>query len=111
MLDHPVDVRSELGRGSVFAVEVPMGSQAHTLPCGEFARLAANDALAGAFAIVIENQDSVLEGMRVLLQGWGCTVLAAADGRTATLEQARLGRTPDVIIADYHLDDGLPASP
>ena len=46
------------------------------------------------------------EGMRELLQGWGCTVLAAADGRTATLEQARLGRTPDIIIADYHLDDG-----
>jgi CheY-like chemotaxis protein len=91
----------------VFTVEVPVGSLARALPGDDIARLAPNDTLAGVFAVVIENQDSILEGMRELLHGWGCAVLTAADGRTAILEQARFGRVADIVIADYHLDDGL----
>jgi signal transduction histidine kinase/CheY-like chemotaxis protein len=107
VLGHPIDMRSQLGKGSVFTVEAPVGSLACALPGGDIARLDPNDTFAGAFAVVIENQDSILEGMRELLQGWGCGVLTAADGRTATLELARVGRVPDIVIADYHLDDGL----
>jgi CheY-like chemotaxis protein len=40
--------------------------------------------------------------MRILLQKWGCEV-TTASGMAAAL--AGLGAIPDVVIADYHLDD------
>ncbi|MEP5781166.1 MAG: response regulator, partial [Hyphomicrobiales bacterium] len=48
----------------------------------------------------------ILKGMEAMLTGWGCHVLTAA-----TLEEVidlidKQGRTPDGIIADYHLDSG-----
>ncbi|HYN38007.1 MAG TPA: response regulator, partial [Rhodospirillales bacterium] len=100
-------VRSQPGRGSVFSIEVPAGSLAHALPRREFPAPLPNDSLASALVVVVENQVDILAGMRELLEGWGCRVLTAGDGRTATLELARLGRAPDIVVADYHLDDGL----
>lgn len=107
VLEHPVSVRSQPGRGSVFAIEVPLGALANALPRRDFAAPLPNDSLASALVVVIENQEDILAGMRELLEGWGCRVLTATDGRTATLGLARLGRAPDILVADYHLDDGL----
>jgi CheY-like chemotaxis protein len=44
--------------------------------------------------------------MRMLLEGWGCTVITAADDTHAVKELKRTGKTPDALIADYHLDRG-----
>jgi len=46
----------------------------------------------------------VLEGMGTLLRGWGCEVICAAssDGALEAIAQSR--QTPDIILADYHLD-------
>ncbi len=43
-------------------------------------------------------------GWRCSLQGWGCSVATALSASDA-LDRAQAMR-PDVIIADYHLDDG-----
>jgi two-component system, sensor histidine kinase len=107
VLDHPVRVRSKLGKGSVFCVDVPVGSLPQGLPRRRAARSASTDALSQAFAVVIEDQDTVLEGMHALLTGWGCRVLSAVDGRKALLGLTRGTRVPNIVIADYHLDGGL----
>jgi CheY-like chemotaxis protein len=41
--------------------------------------------------------------MQRLLQGWGCTVSAAADGDAA--QRAHADRPADVWLFDYHLDN------
>jgi CheY-like chemotaxis protein len=48
----------------------------------------------------------VLDGMKTLLGGWGCHVLAARDltGALATIRAAQ--QRPDVLLVDYHLDEG-----
>ncbi|MBK8211413.1 MAG: PAS-domain containing protein [Rhodospirillales bacterium] len=107
VLEHPIGVRSQPGRGSVFAIEVPLGAPANALPRRSFSAPVPNDSLASALVVVVENQEDILAGMRELLQGWGCRVLTATDARTATLGLARLGRAPDIVVADYHLDDRL----
>jgi CheY-like chemotaxis protein len=54
----------------------------------------------------IDNEPAVTSGMRTLLEGWGCQVLTANSTREAlTSFEAGWGR-PDVLVVDYHLDEG-----
>lgn len=104
MLDHPLVVRSQLGRGSAFAVQVP---RAATLPPAATrpapVPAAAVSSLKGARIVVIDNEPEILAGMEVLLAHWGCDIVCARSraGAMAAQEQP-----PDLIIADYHLDHG-----
>ncbi len=105
VLDHPIGVKSVVGKGSVFWVDVPVGSLPQALPEREAVPMP-RDTLASARVAVIDDQESILAGMRELLKGWGCTPIVAVDGRTAVLDLARGERGPDIVIADYHLDGG-----
>lgn len=103
MLGHPVGVRSRAGHGSVFSVRVPYGTRRQPArPAVPVATAAANR-LAGVTVLVLDNEPAVLAGMRALLEGWSCTVLAATCRDEA---MAQIGRAPDLLIADYHLDHG-----
>ncbi|MBE7377154.1 hybrid sensor histidine kinase/response regulator [Pseudomonas lopnurensis] len=106
MLDYRVHVRSRPGRGSVFSIDVPL---ARTAPSrgGEAPVLAPQlgDPLPGRRLLVLDNETSILHSMAALLQQWGCEVLTATD-RDAALS-ALAGVAPDVILADYHLDQGV----
>lgn len=107
MLGHEVQVRSEYRRGSVFSVTVPYGSFAPRAlrpakPPGQ--RLA--NRLDGLTVMVLDNEPAVLAGMKALLEGWSCAVMTAASGDEALAAMARRGGPPDLLIADYHLDDG-----
>jgi CheY-like chemotaxis protein len=104
VLDHPIGLRSEHGRGSVFSMEAPLSRAAQaTSPEAEAAPAPARDLLVGLRVLAIDNEPRVLEGMRTLIGKWGCDV-ATAGGVEESL--ARLEPPPDVVIADYHLDDG-----
>ena len=104
-LDLPIAVRSLVGKGSVFSVTVPIGHKrpaavhrsATRRPFGQFA---------DPVLLVIDDQRSILDGMRAMLGGWGCSALVAASGEEALDLMAGLSRPPDLVIADYHLGAG-----
>lgn len=107
VLDHPVTVRSEPGHGSVFAVTVPRGVAPRPAPVpGDDPATPRADRLAGALILVLDNDPAVLQGMEALLRGWACEVVSAASGDEALARLSALPRPPDLLIADYHLDDG-----
>jgi CheY-like chemotaxis protein len=56
--------------------------------------------------LAIDNEPRVLEGMRALLEKWGCVVATAAGLADSPSAMRAFSAAPDVIIADYHLDDG-----
>lgn len=107
VLDHPVTVRSQQGKGSVFSV---------TLPAAPASALAINTTgsdpvrqtqpLDGMLVLAIDNEPRILEGLRALLEGWGCRVITAADGEEAGAALAQEIVIPHGVIADYHLDQG-----
>ena len=102
-LGHALLVRSVPGRGSVFAVDVPLGVAA--LPAVRTARpVRAVGSLAGVRALVIDNDAAVLRAMVVLLESWQCEVRAATSGYELSLPA---DWRPDVLIVDYHLDGGV----
>jgi Na+/proline symporter/CheY-like chemotaxis protein/PAS domain-containing protein/nitrogen-specific signal transduction histidine kinase len=106
VLDHSVTLSSEPGRGSVFRVAVPVVAA----PSHDAAPLDAPRApltpLMGLRVLAIDNEPAILEGMRTLLSGWGCEVLLSADLESALEAVRASGIVPDVIVADYHLDEG-----
>ncbi len=107
MLDHPISVRSTLGKGSVFAVTVPRvrAPRGVRAPCAP-APVPRADRLAGLSVLVLDNEPAVVAGMEALLRGWSCRVVSAMSGDQALARLAALDRPPDLLIADYHLDDG-----
>jgi CheY-like chemotaxis protein len=54
--------------------------------------------------LVVDNDAAVVAAMRALLEGWDCEVLVAHDAASARDACAR--DRPDLLVLDYHLDDG-----
>lgn len=105
VLDHGIGVRSIERKGSVFWIDVPVGTRKRAALRRETPTVL-RGTLTSALVAVIDDQESILAGMKELLLGWGCTPVVALDGRTAVLDLARGERRPDIVIADYHLDGG-----
>ncbi len=105
VLDHKIELISEVGRGSHFSVRVPL---APALAAERATRALARTTLklAGLHVICVDNEPKILDGMETLLAGWGCRVSKAADlaGALAALDQA--GLAPAGALVDYHLDGG-----
>jgi CheY-like chemotaxis protein/anti-sigma regulatory factor (Ser/Thr protein kinase) len=106
LLDHPVQVRSQVGRGSVFSVRVPLAETSGQQHAIHVSRLPRHRALDGVRVLVIDNEAQVLEGMTSLLDTWHCRVIAASDAEGALSELDRTGEKPELLLVDYHLDHG-----
>ncbi len=97
LLDAPLDLRSTVGRGSMFAVEVPAALAMATTP-----RLpAAMPAVAGARILCVDDELLILGGVAAMLQSWHCTTTTASSYDEAI---AALRSEPfDAAFVDYHL--------
>ncbi len=61
--------------------------------------------LTGTSVLCIDNEAAILEGMSALLEEWGCVVAIAQDLDEAVKHiSGKLGH-PDLILADYHLEN------
>ena len=107
VLDHPISLASRPGIGSVFRVPVPVAVGAPVLHRAEPSSQAPSPHLPlhGMKVLAIDNEPRILDGLQILLSGWGCTVMTAADAKEAMQALAH-GEAPDVLLADYHLDEG-----
>ncbi len=106
LLGAAVTVQSRPGRGSVFRVRVPAGvpPAPQATPRRSAAPLATD--LTGTRVLVVEDESAVLEGMKVLLEGWGAEVFACGATAEAVDATARLLGGPDLLIVDYRLREG-----
>src|SRR5262245_22004060 len=105
LLDHPLELTSTVGRGSIFSVSLP-SAQAHSLRA-ERSNLPrpANNAGRHKLVLVIDDDPLVREGMQGLLQRWGYRV-AAVDSEHAALSAIASQGRPDLIVSDYRLAHG-----
>lgn len=105
MLDHRLTVVSEVGKGSVFGVDVPLAPARPGVKDGVAAPPRRGSPL-GRSVLVIDNDESILVGMNALLSSWNCSVMTVS-GQAQALDSVREAADwPDIILADYHLDDG-----
>ena len=106
LLGHKIDVRSRLGAGSVFTIEVPLGAQiADALVPGPSA--APVSASPRGMILIVDDDPAVLEMLQLLLSEEGHRTVVAADGYAALALIGQGSIVPDLIIADYNLPKGL----
>lgn len=101
LLDHPLQLRSEVGHGSRFTLQVPLAQLPRQRPAAPTVEQKVPNLIGGKLILVIDDEESVRLGMRSLLESWNCGCVTAADAQEA-LRQLR-ERVPDFIIADLRL--------
>jgi CheY-like chemotaxis protein/anti-sigma regulatory factor (Ser/Thr protein kinase) len=106
VLEHTVEVVSETGEGSRFSIEVPRVNAAPVSSPVTEDVLAQPGQLAGTTALCIDNEPAILDGMEMLLRGWGCDVIKAAGLDAALSIVGEIGPAPNGLLVDYHLDQG-----
>jgi signal transduction histidine kinase/CheY-like chemotaxis protein len=103
-----VTVRSRVGHGTVFSLEVPVGKAPRSIePLPGSAKAPLGLTLQGRFIVVVEDEAAVREGLVVLLQAWGASVMSfdTVDAVRSWLTSAGAER-PDLLLVDYRLPQG-----
>ncbi len=105
-LGHPLEFKSKVGTGTEFRITLP-------LAIGQFEPKSAGSTpipdnpvygLFSAKVLLVENDRSVQEAMAGLLGRWNCDTRLAASLGEAMTALSTGGWSPDIIIADQHLD-------
>jgi signal transduction histidine kinase/CheY-like chemotaxis protein len=106
MLELPLTVSSDPGKGSVFTLCLPISDEA--VPVEEIASrkgVKRASSLTGLDVLCIDNDANILAGMETLLNGWGCNVTTLRGGAGLKVFCVEREVAPDIIVADYHLDN------
>ncbi|MBL4801493.1 MAG: PAS-domain containing protein [Emcibacter sp.] len=103
ILDHTISVNSIMGKGSVFRVTVPLSKKEPKKQSvsPSISIIKPNKDLS---VLCVDNERTILDGMKKLLTRWNCHVMTATDYPEALQRLAETERSPDIIFADYQLD-------
>lgn len=102
LLDLELEVRSVIGRGSVFSLTLP-GRESPAAPAADPSGPQPADE--APLVLIVEDDQAVLDAMRLLLKVHGYRVLTATTIAQA-LRQAREHPGLGLLITDYHLTGG-----
>jgi two-component system CheB/CheR fusion protein len=111
LLGHEILVRSQVGKGSVFSIEVPLAqpgldTEAKLLAVGIADGAVGDDRRAGTILIVEDDPDiSQLLVMALKEEGHHC--ISASNGNAALAAVERGPMRPDLILSDHNLPDGM----
>jgi Na+/proline symporter/signal transduction histidine kinase/CheY-like chemotaxis protein len=104
VLRHPLSFSSQVDKGTVFSVAVPLG-QGNVLALHPAEQnIKHNSVLRGLRVLAVDNEVAIVEGLRALLSGWGVDVVTATSSAEA-LQVVKASPIFDAILADYHIND------
>ena len=103
LLDHPLELRSQLGKGSVFAVTVPRGRREDFIPGEADGQIVVDRDVANSLILVVDDEPDVRDSMLALLGKWRCEVIAAESCSQMLDKLVSIQRLPDLIVSDYRL--------
>ncbi len=106
LLGHRIGLRSQLGRGSVFWVELPRGTAGIAAIDAPPAQADVDDGspLRGRHVWCVDDDPRVCDATRALLERWECHVGLAA-GPADAMAAGVPGQAPDLLLLDVRLGD------
>ena len=131
-LGHRIGLRSWIGRGSVFFVDVPLVDAAAAAPSAPMDTAAdavtprqrtapeqparsplepvsapdQSSPLIGSRVWSVEDDPRVRQSLQTLLSGWGCELILASSREEALRLAEQHNAAPDLLLLDYRLPDG-----
>jgi len=108
LIDADLDVKSTLGKGSVFSISLPLAEdEAENLPVLDAVpHVTKMIRREGGTVLVIDDEPDILAGMSELIELWGHNVIAVMSSGDALDAISDPAQVPDLIIADYRLGGG-----
>lgn len=111
LLGHRVHVRSQAGKGSIFAVNVPLSSNEPAVAPKHAELILKNETSFGdgrkCMILIVDDDPDVRELLELYLNQEGYRTATAPDGATALALATRGTIRPDLILADYNLPNGM----
>ncbi|WP_022978034.1 PAS domain-containing hybrid sensor histidine kinase/response regulator [Nevskia ramosa] len=106
LLHHRLSLRSTVGRGSRFSIEVPFGDRSSIAPLRPAPVTRSTDRLHGRLVFCLDNEQSTLDALGALLTRWGCRVIVARNASEAYACFGPDAEVPDLALIDFHLGEG-----
>ena len=105
LLLHRIEMTSEVGLGSRFSIILAAGNIALIQNTDTPTSYTGQRDAQGMRVLVIDDEESVREGMQAVLERWGCTVILSESVEEAA---NKIGDSapPHIFIVDYRLRDG-----
>jgi len=104
VLNHPIKVRSTVGKGSVFSIDVPLGLPMINTTDNRQAIAMTLDSLHKTKVWLVDNDQQICDAMAILLTKWGCEVITALTEQGLAEQVDIKAAAVDLLIVDYHLD-------
>ena len=108
LIDAPLALRSESGRGTVFSLTLPPGKAPRSMSLsGVTGAAPLGLTLDQKFIVVVEDEPAVRGGLEVLLKGWGATVATFETVASSSAWAAAAApdvKAPDLLVVDYRLE-------
>lgn len=101
LLGHDLDLISAPGRGSVFAVTLPLAIAPTSTPPRQEDRPPGD--LHGTRIALIDDDEPARSGLESLLQAWGCDIRAAETQDELLQQLSRDDWRPELLISDFRL--------
>ena len=111
LLNLKLDVRSEEGKGAIFYLDIPIVNSNEITSEDQISNSPLEKAksvinFADLRVLIIDNDEMLLEALKQQLSQWSNHVYAVKSHSEWIVQTDISLIKPDVIIADYHLDDG-----
>jgi Na+/proline symporter/signal transduction histidine kinase/CheY-like chemotaxis protein len=106
VLDHGIALDSNRSGGSFFSVTVPVAKAINHTAAVTSATPLSKAPMSGTLIVCIENDPTILDGMKTLLTAWDARVIAATDPEMAMEAIEAAGERVTGVLVDYHLDRG-----
>jgi CheY-like chemotaxis protein len=103
LLKHPLHVHSVPGKGSCFAVDVPMSGRRKNMLAGRTDITLVECAATARTLLLIDDDEIVLDANSMLLDTLGYHVTAVTGAEAAINAVATGLQQPEIIISDYRL--------
>jgi signal transduction histidine kinase len=101
----PLTLRSRVGHGTTFTLMLPAGRAPRLQAASVPNKGSIGVSLDRRHIVVVEDELAVMQGLEVLLKGWGATVSAFDTVEAVQAWAAQTDARPDLLIVDYRLPE------